>query len=471
MQNSISLLLVLILFFSCAEDTDIVVPRNLQEYIALNSDGDLGEVIACAGSASGNENLTYVFYYPVTGASDIRYYEADSLNVDPNNFINYRRIELPVTPLFGGTLERFSRQDSKESWGLVTYVLDGKLHKSNPIRFKNKSSKTTWSSEVSITYPTPLEPKFTWTDFGKVNAIYFQVISDEDTEDDEDKFLSGTYTNETNFQYLNNSNVVLTINETAPPIDLVEDTEYKFTMMGISEDNWINSIVEETFVPRNLQEYVTIHNTKTSATTFAFGAKDATNTNLFYLYYYPLNGATELRYYETENIDVDPTNLSNYNRKKISDEAVFGGKLRRYSRTSSKDRWAIVTYIIGNTLYTSEPVKIQHKTKPTEFITGETDALTINFSEPLQPVFTWTDGKIDENVSYFQVFTDNADAFLSGIFTTSKTVQYGNLEGLETINTETPAALMLEDTYKFVVFGLSSGNWANLIIQKSFEAQ
>lgn len=471
MQNSIILLLVLTIFFSCAEDTDITVPRNLQEYIEVNFDDDLGEVIAYAGNADNNENLTYIFYYPVTGASDIRYYEADSVNVNPNDFKNYRRKNVPVTPLFGGVLKRFSRQDSKEGWGLVTYVLQGKLHKSNPIRFKNKSVRTTWSNKVSISYPSPLEPKFIWSDFGKENEIYFQVVSDEDTENDEEKFLSGTYTLDTSFQYGNNSNVVLAINETETTVDLVEDKEYTFTMMGISQDNWINVIVEETFVPRNLQEYLTIHNNKTLETTFAFGAKDATNNNLVYLYYYPLVGATEFRYYETENVDVDPTDFSNYNRKKITNQAVFGGKLRRYSRTTTQEKWAITTYIIGNTLYKSEPVKIQHITKPTKPITGTTDALSINFSQPLQPVFTWTDGETEGNVSYFQVFTSNTDEFLSGVFTTLKTIQYGDFEGLETINTEKPPALILEDNYKFTVFGLDPHNWANLNIQQSFEAK
>ncbi|WP_299050177.1 hypothetical protein [uncultured Polaribacter sp.] len=471
MKSTFILLLVSVLFFACAEDTDITVPRNLQEYIELTSNNDLGEVIACAGNAAGNQNLTFVFYYPVIGATDVRYYEADSLNVDPNDFTNYRRLNLPSQNVFGGKLKRFSRQNSEESWGLVTYVLDGRLHRSNPIRFKNRTNLTTWTNQVSITYPSITEPKFTWTDFGEDNAIYFQAISNEDAELDEDKFISGTYTFETTFQYFDDSNVVLSINVPEIPKDLIEDTAYKFTMMAVSEDNWVNTLVEETFVPRNLKEYLTIHNDKTVTTALAFGASGVSDKKLTYLYYQPLAGATDLRYYETENAVVDPTDFSNYRRRKIADEAVFGGKLRRYIRTNSTERWAIATYIIGDTFYKSDPVRIKNIEKPTEWISGETEKLTIDFSASLQPKFTWTDGKIEENETYLQIFTTNDNNFLSGTFTTSKTVQYRNFDGLVTLNTETPPELVLAETYKFALLGLSSDNWVNLFIQKSFEAE
>jgi hypothetical protein len=76
--------------FSCSEDNDITTPRNLAEYIAANSNRELDNVIACAANADGNSSLSYIFYYPIEGATDIRYYEADRLNVDENDFSNYK---------------------------------------------------------------------------------------------------------------------------------------------------------------------------------------------------------------------------------------------------------------------------------------------------------------------------------------------------------------------------------------------
>ena len=62
-----------VFFYSCSEDNDITIPRNLEEYVAsISNKGDFGEVIACAASASAS--LCYIFYYPEEGAKDIRYY-------------------------------------------------------------------------------------------------------------------------------------------------------------------------------------------------------------------------------------------------------------------------------------------------------------------------------------------------------------------------------------------------------------
>ncbi|MDP5105636.1 MAG: hypothetical protein NWQ31_05635 [Polaribacter sp.] len=231
-------------FFSCSEDSDITTPRNLQEYIDANSNRELDEVIACAANADANLALSYIFYYPVAGASQVRYYETDGIDgVDENDFTNYRREILSETDVFGGKLSMFSRSSATESWCIVTFLTDGKLHKSNPIRLKNATNPTTWKEEVSIEYPETLKPKFSWSDFGITdNAIYFQVIADADAD-----FMSGTYTYDAYFQYNNVSNVVLNIN-TATPADLVLDTTYIFTLMAVSEDNWVNLVIEKSFV-------------------------------------------------------------------------------------------------------------------------------------------------------------------------------------------------------------------------------
>lgn len=467
MNFKFSLLSISLCFFllSCTEDNDISVPRNLQEYIATKSNNNLGEVIAYAASASGNTSLSYIFYYPEEGAMDIRYYEADSLNVDEQDFSKYRRRSLAVTDVFGGKLQRFSRSDSEENWAMVTYVLDGNLHKSNPIRLKNLTNATTWNSEVVIDFPEKLTPKFTWSDSAITNnAIYFQAISKED----DDEFISGTYTYDTFFQYLDTTNVVLNINVPETPEDLIEDTEYLFTMMSLSDDNWVNLVIQKTFIPRNLQEYLEVNSTKSIEVTTAFAASSSSSQSLSYIYYYPIIGASELRYYETESATVNGTNFSNYRRKKISDEAVYGGKLRRYSRTDAEESWCIVTYIIGDKLYKSEPIKIKNQTKPTEWLTD----VNIDTSNSLEPIFTWQDGTILENTKYFQVITDNESNFLSGTFTTEKSFQYFNsLTFTSTINLETPPALIFADNYKFTLMGLGANNWVNLVIQESFIAE
>ena len=450
---------------SCTEDNDVTVPRNLQEYLDTSSDSNLGEVIACAANANGNTSLTYVFYYPEEGATDIRYYEADSLNIDENDFSKYRRKNLTIQDVFGGKLQRFSRSGADENWCLVTYQLNGKLHKSNLIRLKNQTKSTGWTNQVDIEFTETTKPKFTWSDFGVTdNAIYFNVIS----EAEESKFISGTYTYDKYFQYFDTSNVVLNINVPETPDDLVEDTEYVFTMMAVSTDNWVNTVIQESFIPRNLQEYLDINATKKIENTLAFGASSSASQSTSYVYYYPLIGASDFRYYETDNVTVDETDFNNYKRKNFTDAAVFGGKLRRYSRTDDAETWAIVTYVIDDTLYKSDPIKIKNQTKPTEWISD----VTIDYPQTLMPKFTWTDGNILENVQYLQMIVDSEDSFLSGTFTTEKTFQYYNNANVSSfIHTETPPALILDAQYNFTLMGLSNDNWVNLVIQKSFTAE
>ncbi|MCG1036142.1 hypothetical protein [Polaribacter sargassicola] len=449
-------------FFSCAEDNDITVPRNLQEYIEATSDGNFGEVVACAASVSSTES--YIFYYPEEGATDIRYYEADSLNVDPTDFSNYRRKVLTNSDVFGGKLGQFYREDEDDNWCLITYMLNGELHKSNTIRLKNASNPTGWTDEVTIEYPETLTPNFTWSDFGITdNAIYFQVISE--TEDD--TFVSGTYTEDKFFQFYDTSNVVFNINEDKlPEEDLVEDTEYLFTMMGVSEDNWVNLVIQENFILKNLQEYLDENTDKAIDTTIAFAASDNSDNSLTYVYYYPLVGASAYRYYETDNVNVDETDLSNYRRKDLSDAAVYGGKLRRYLRDDDdNEAWCIVTYVIGDVLYKSEPVRIKNQTSPTEWSTD----VTIEYPQTLMPQFTWTDGTAEASEQYFEILTDSDNEVLSATFTTDKMFQYYNDSNVTSfIHTDTPPTLIFSDEYDIDILGLSSDNWVNIFIQETF---
>lgn len=225
---------------SCQQDEATHV--NLQTYVDANSQNPVGEVIACAASDAQNTAISYVFYYPVVGATDIRYYETETTSVDPNDLSNYSRKDLQKEPIFNGKLERFIREQANETWCIVTFILQGVLHTSNPIRLKQMTKPSEWTNTVAIDHSVVTEPKFSWED-GTINenAIYFQVITDE-----QDRFFSGTYTIEKCFQYRNNANVVLDINTQIPP-DLNMGDNYNFTLMGVSEDNWVNLVIQNVF--------------------------------------------------------------------------------------------------------------------------------------------------------------------------------------------------------------------------------
>ncbi|AUC86349.1 hypothetical protein CW731_14155 [Polaribacter sp. ALD11] len=461
--KKIVLLFICISIFSCSEDTDISVARNLQEYIDENSTIAEKPVVAYAANAEANTSLTYIFYYPEVGASDIRYYELTDASLNKNDFINYRRQSLGSEAVFGGKLKRFSRSSDVETWCLVTYVKDGGLRISKPIKLNNISKSTQYSDEVIINYKTTIEPNFTWEDSAtKESVLYFQVITDE-----EEEFISGTHTKEKFFQYYNLSNTVEPEINTVIVKDLVEDEVYNFTMMGINEDNWVNIIIKEQFIPRNLEEYIAVNTDKT-IDVLAFAGNANGNKEETYIYFQPIEGAFEYRYYETENAQVIPTDFSNYKRRNLTDVIQFGGKFRRFTHSSSDEVWCLVTYIVNGKLHISEPIKTKNNSKTTEWKT----AVDITYPETLQPVFKWADGTHVDNVAYLQVFTQSDDVFLSGTYTTEKTFQYYKEENItDKIHTETPPSLVLDNSYKFYVFGLSSDNWLNLVIQNTFIAE
>lgn len=460
-KYSVLVLLFISFFLGCSEDNDISTPRNLEEYIATISNQELGEVIACAASANGNTSLSYIFYYPEEGATDIRYYEAESVDNDPNDFSNYRRENLTISDVFGGKLQRFSRSNSEENWCLVTYMLKGKLHISNPIRLKNSSSPTSWVDDVNISYTTQLEPRFTWENTVHADdKIYFQVISE--TEDDQ--FISGTYTEETTFQYFDTTNVVLNINVPETPSELEIDIEYLFTLMAVSEDNWVNTVVQENFVLENLQEFLDSESVNSTEQIISFGASANGNDNLSYIYFYPETNSRDYRYYETVDTNVDETDFTNYRRKMLTSDPVFGAKFRRFSRTNDSESWYIITYEIDEVIYKTTPIRLKNISQPTVY----ESEIAINYSETLIPTFVWEDYSTS-NFNYLHLITDNTSSFISGVYTQEKTFTYNDFSNtISNLNSNTSPDLISEDQYSCTIMGLSADNWVNLIIQDAF---
>ena len=459
--KKIIVILMCCLVFACSEDTDITIPRNLQEYIDENSNVEEKAIFACAANDPSNTSKASIFYYPEAGASDVRYYELTAATLDETVYANYKRQNLASKEMFGGKLQRLSRSGSSESWCLVTYVVQGVLRISEPIKLNNTSKSTAYSKDVFIDYKTIIEPNFTWEDGARNESVlYFQVVTDE-----EEDFISGTYTEDTFFQYYDETKE--NINTTTPKT-LQEDEVYNFTMMGIGVDNWVHIIIEEQFIPRNLEEYVALNLEKERDTLLAFAGNANGNKNKTYIYFYPIEGAFEYRYYETENTAVDETVFANYTRRNLTEVALFGGKFRRFSNASSDAVWCLVTYIADGKLHISPPIKTKNKTRTTVWSAN----IEPTYPEVLKPVFTWSDTSFEESESYFQVFTQDDDVFLSGTFTTDNTFQYYNESNvISKTHTAAPPSLVIDDTYLFYVYGLSADNWVNLVIQKSFIAE
>ncbi len=237
--NKIVTVLVILIMFSCSSDHD-----NESLSLASYLEGrifETGAVIACAASDNETKDIL-TFFYPEEGATNIRYYETINAQVDNSIYSNYTQILLKSAPFFNGYLGKFTQAASTEKWIIITFELDGEVKISNPIRSRQISKPTVWNDVVSLNLSQTGMPGFLWEDnpYGD-NAIYFQVVSDI-----QNNLLSGTYTYENHFQYYNTDNVVLNVTTQTPPA-LILNNEYNFTLMDVSEDNWVNWVVLKTF--------------------------------------------------------------------------------------------------------------------------------------------------------------------------------------------------------------------------------
>lgn len=246
MKNLI-LLSILLLAFSCKKEPALQ-ENILADYLELNKSLESADLVACAGGkadglfGAGTEP-TAVFFYPIEGATDFRYFEAENV-ADSLDFSKYIAKELPSEPIFNGYLWKFNNVSfSGERMGVVTYKTPGRIHACAPVRQKTYVKPTEINTSLASVIENGVNPSFTWED-GLIDesVIYFQVISDV-----EGNFISGTYTIEKQFTFYDLSNVVFNITDTTAVPTLEPNQDYKFTMMAVSEDNWVNLFIEKEF--------------------------------------------------------------------------------------------------------------------------------------------------------------------------------------------------------------------------------
>ncbi|MFK7750093.1 MAG: hypothetical protein AB8B65_17000, partial [Kordia sp.] len=176
---------------SCQSD-DTLSETNTTTLSAMiqNRSIETGAVIACAASDATNSAIVNVYYYLEEGATNVRFFETNSVAVDKDNYSNYNQLQITSTALFDGFIYQFTRNFDQDQWVIVTFELDGDVKISNPIRTKNNTKPTIWTDEVIVNQETSIMPKFTWEDNANGdNAIYFQIVSTPNNG-----LLSGTYT-------------------------------------------------------------------------------------------------------------------------------------------------------------------------------------------------------------------------------------------------------------------------------------
>lgn len=237
---------------SCKKDNAVEnTPKTgLEKYLDDNKGFTISDqLIACAASQPSTE-VDYaqypisVFFLPITGAFEFKYFECNDINVSITNYAKFNEKALTSDPVFNGYLRRFKNSTIKQDvWGIVTYKVGNVIHICRAIRIKHYTKPTQFAPELITIKDSLTYPKFSWSD-GVIpeNAIYFQVVSNA-----MNNLISGTYTYDKFFQFYQLNNVVLNIRDVQPIPQLLAATKYNFLLMAVSQDNWVNMVGEKSF--------------------------------------------------------------------------------------------------------------------------------------------------------------------------------------------------------------------------------
>ncbi|ADY28643.1 hypothetical protein [Cellulophaga lytica] len=241
--SKLNFFLLFLILITCGCSKDKLTNLSTLQAVLDEETVVIDNVIACAASADKAHTVN-VFFYPREGATNFRYFETESINVDKNNFESYTEKTPEILDVFNGKIKRFLVNPIQEKWVIVSFVEDGKMHICNPIYLKHISKPTEKINTLTIDNSTSTMPIFSWKDgMYTDSAIYFQVVTDN-----ENNFLSGTYTYDKMFRYYKLDNVVLNITTKQPPT-LNKSLTYGFTLMAVSQDNWVNLLTETSFSP------------------------------------------------------------------------------------------------------------------------------------------------------------------------------------------------------------------------------
>ncbi|MCH2234103.1 MAG: hypothetical protein MK078_07610 [Crocinitomicaceae bacterium] len=229
--------------FSCGK----INREKLSDYLDSKPVSEEWLIACAAGDLNGWQEVgggvTAVFFYPVEGATNKRYFETKNLKQNKDDFSNYREVKnIEYHDVFNGYLNNHIIKSKKEKWGIMTYEVNDSIRVSDPIKIQPVSRETERRSILVTVEENGITPSFSWEDGEyKENVIYFQVVSDKDGN-----LISGTYTLDREWTFYDTSNVVINIKPYPTPF-IETGKLYDFTLMSVSEDNWVNVAEMRTF--------------------------------------------------------------------------------------------------------------------------------------------------------------------------------------------------------------------------------
>ena len=184
------------------------------------------------------------------------------------------------------------------------------------------------------------------------------------------------------------------------------------------------------------------------------------------VFFYPVQGASSFRYYETNSDNVNQWDYSQYQEKTTSSISVFNGYLRRFQLPNNKNRWGIVTYKVNDSVRKCDPIYIKVNDQATIWAPHKIDVI----SNGINPTFTWEEYPQFDNTIHFNVVSDSLENLISGTYTNDTAWTFYNLTPVTlNIRDVTPAPVLNSSSkYTFTLMSVSSDNWVTTFGQKEF---
>lgn len=199
----------------------------------------------------------------------------------------------------------------------------------------------------------------------------------------------------------------------------------------------------------------------------ACAATSESDANHVKVYFYPEDGASDFKLYESFVNNNEGSDFSSYTFSGLLSEPFFNGTLSVFT-TNSKADWFVVIYNVGDTIKIASPIRSKKITQPTLW----TNQIEINQNQIGMPKFNWDINSEENNAIFFQVVANEAGDLLSGTYTNAPMFQYYKLNNVVlNITNGTPPELISGHLYTFTVMDVSIDNWVNEVKIKSFVAK
>jgi hypothetical protein len=186
-----------------------------------------------------------IFFYPIGNPEEFKYFESNKYTTNLNDLTIFFEKPLELRSEFNGYLMRFLHTGIDfPRWGRITYKKNGMIYISSPVSVNSLTDSSEYFPGVAdIDLSVPGSPFFSWErDTIAGTSSYFEIVSDLSGN-----LISGTFTNDKHFRFYDLSNVILNIHDVSPPPILSPGTTYRFTVMGIGHDYWVQMVYDTIF--------------------------------------------------------------------------------------------------------------------------------------------------------------------------------------------------------------------------------